>query len=193
MKSKNIYSYPLAKRIIEEHNNYSKGIPTHRLYKGTGKDSGKIFDESNAVDFLGRRGINIVCSYPGVVIVTFDGISKSWKNLFEEPPKGYFPPKGDYGNHVIVKHDNNEFSWYCHLKPKSIKVVKGQEIEKGTLIGKMGDTGISLKPHLHFQITTPIKKWLSDGYYSLKIRWEDELHSKKYIQRFNSKLLRNKK
>lgn len=55
-----------------------------------------------------------------------------------------------YGNYVIIKHDNNTESLYGHLESYSVK--KGQTVEKGAVIGKVGTTGLSTGPHLHFEI-----------------------------------------
>lgn len=55
-----------------------------------------------------------------------------------------------YGNHVIVKHDGYE-TLYGHLS--SIGDIKvGQKIQAGTIIGKIGSTGRSTSPHLHFEV-----------------------------------------
>lgn len=55
-----------------------------------------------------------------------------------------------YGKHVIVDHGNKVTSLYGHLD--KIMVYKGQKVKIGDVIGKMGTTGWSTGPHLHFQI-----------------------------------------
>lgn len=55
-----------------------------------------------------------------------------------------------YGKHVIIDHGNNITSLYGHLD--KILVYKGQKVKMGDVIGKMGSTGWSTGPHLHFQI-----------------------------------------
>jgi len=66
-----------------------------------------------------------------------------------------------FGKHIVVAHINipdpaNEgkkitiFSAYAHLS--SIAVKKGQEVKKGEVIGKSGDSGMTTAYHLHFQI-----------------------------------------
>ncbi|MEI7690284.1 MAG: M23 family metallopeptidase [bacterium] len=39
---------------------------------------------------------------------------------------------------------------YAHLE--TLKVTRGQEVELGTIIGTLGNSGWSTGPHLHFQI-----------------------------------------
>lgn len=55
-----------------------------------------------------------------------------------------------YGKHIIIDHGDNITSVYAHLD--KIYVYKGQEVKLGDVIGKMGDTGWSTGPHLHFEI-----------------------------------------
>lgn len=55
-----------------------------------------------------------------------------------------------YGKHVIIDNGNNVSSLYGHLD--KIQVFKGQKVKIGDVIGKMGTTGWSTGPHLHFQI-----------------------------------------
>ncbi len=56
------------------------------------------------------------------------------------------------GNYVIVDHNNGEFSAYCHLQEGSIRVKPGDRVNKGTAIARVGNTGNSAAPHLHFQL-----------------------------------------
>ena len=55
-----------------------------------------------------------------------------------------------YGNQVKVNHPGGVSSFYAHLS--SINVASGQKIDPGTVIGKIGTTGSSTGPHLHFEV-----------------------------------------
>jgi murein DD-endopeptidase MepM/ murein hydrolase activator NlpD len=55
-----------------------------------------------------------------------------------------------YGNRVKVNHPGGVSSFYAHLS--SINVASGQKIDPGTVIGKIGSTGRSTGPHLHFEV-----------------------------------------
>jgi len=57
-----------------------------------------------------------------------------------------------YGNFIKIKQTNGKTALYAHLKYGSIKVNKGQYINKGTIIGTMGDTGNAYGKHLHLEI-----------------------------------------
>ena len=58
--------------------------------------------------------------------------------------------KGNSGKLVIVEHKNGYQTIYAHMD--KIDVKKNQWIKKGTLLGKMGRTGVSTGNHLHFGI-----------------------------------------
>lgn len=58
--------------------------------------------------------------------------------------------KGGYGNMVEIKHANGVTTRYAHLS--KILVKKGQRIKAGTRIGKVGSTGRSTGPHLHYEV-----------------------------------------
>jgi len=55
-----------------------------------------------------------------------------------------------YGNQVKVDHPGGVSSFYAHLSSISVKV--GQQVSPGTVIGKVGSTGHSTGPHLHFEV-----------------------------------------
>ncbi|MEI8174287.1 MAG: M23 family metallopeptidase, partial [Deltaproteobacteria bacterium] len=56
------------------------------------------------------------------------------------------------GNYVVIDHGNGEFSAYCHLQEGSIRVKPGDKVNKAMVIAKVGNTGNSGAPHLHFQL-----------------------------------------
>ncbi len=56
---------------------------------------------------------------------------------------------GGYGNLIIINHGNGTQTYYAHLD--KFHVNKGASVSKGDAIGKMGSTGRSSGPHLHFE------------------------------------------
>ncbi|WP_137720199.1 M23 family metallopeptidase [Methylobacillus flagellatus] len=58
--------------------------------------------------------------------------------------------RSDYGNIIIVDHGAGMETRYAHLSSFSAKV--GDRVQKGQVIGKVGNTGRSTGPHLHFEV-----------------------------------------
>ena len=59
-------------------------------------------------------------------------------------------PAGTYGNLVTIRHDNGYETRYAHLS--AVNINPGERVEVGQLIGKVGTTGYSTGPHLHFEV-----------------------------------------
>lgn len=58
--------------------------------------------------------------------------------------------KGSYGYLVIVKHDNGDQTYYAHCSKLLVKY--GDKVYQGQTIARVGSTGNSTGPHLHFEI-----------------------------------------
>lgn len=58
---------------------------------------------------------------------------------------------GNYGNLVQIDHGGGKMvTWYAHLSGFNVSL--GQQVNKGDVIGYVGNTGYSTGPHLHFEI-----------------------------------------
>lgn len=62
----------------------------------------------------------------------------------------YASVKGGYGNCIMIKHHFGYETLYGHLS--KILVKKGQTVNAGDVIGKLGSTGRSTGPHVHYEI-----------------------------------------
>jgi len=81
------------------------------------------------------------------VVVAVDGIP-------DQAP-GTFTPVGAAeadGNVVILKLQEGVYAGYAHLIPGSVTVNPGDRVESGDVLGKLGNSGNSNGPHLHFQL-----------------------------------------
>ena len=57
---------------------------------------------------------------------------------------------GEYGNLVDVQHRNGVVTRYAHAQELMVRV--GQKVKKSQLLAKVGSTGRSTGPHLHYEI-----------------------------------------
>jgi peptidase M23-like protein len=60
-------------------------------------------------------------------------------------------PAGLAGNHVITETAGT-YALYAHLAPGSVAVTRGQQVRAGEVLGRVGHTGNSTAPHLHFHL-----------------------------------------
>lgn len=68
-----------------------------------------------------------------------------------------------FGNVIEVDHGYGILSLYAHLS--KIEVRKGQKVYRGQIIGKVGDTGQSSGPHLHYEVHVNRKEVDPVNYY----------------------------
>ena len=68
------------------------------------------------------------------------------------------------GNFVVLDLGHQRFALYAHMQPGSIKVRSGEKVHLGQVIGLVGDTGNSIVPHLHFQVTDGPSSLSSNGF-----------------------------
>jgi murein DD-endopeptidase MepM/ murein hydrolase activator NlpD len=69
--------------------------------------------------------------------------------LFRPQPRSPFSAYG--GNYVILKC-GEVFPLFAHLRNGSVRVRAGDAVRTGDQLGEVGNSGVSLQPHLHFQI-----------------------------------------
>jgi len=102
-----------------------------------------------------------VASYPGYgadVRAVADGIVIDMLNTQDDqtPPKLPDPStitlQNVDGNHVVVDIGGSRYAFYAHFRKGSIPVKVGDRVKRGDLLGKLGNTGNSSAPHLHFHI-----------------------------------------
>ena len=81
------------------------------------------------------------------------------------------------GNYVMIDHGKNEYSLYAHLQPGSVRVHVGDQVKAGDVIGKLGSSGNSTEPHLHFQICDKPNPLMCAGipmnFSNVTIQWAD--------------------
>lgn len=63
--------------------------------------------------------------------------------------------QGAYGKAVLIEHETSR-TFYAHLS--SIAVSPGMKVRKGQVLGRVGSTGWSTGPHLHFEVRTGLNR-----------------------------------
>ena len=61
-----------------------------------------------------------------------------------------------YGNYVIINHGYGYKTLYAHMSKYIVR--KGQKVKRGDVIGYVGNTGMSMAPHLHYEVHKNGKK-----------------------------------
>ncbi|MCH2042675.1 MAG: M23 family metallopeptidase [Saprospiraceae bacterium] len=64
--------------------------------------------------------------------------------------------KTGYGKNVVIDHGYGYKSLYAHMSKVEVRV--GQKVKKGQQIGRVGSTGTSTSPHVHYEIIYRGKK-----------------------------------
>ncbi len=102
--------------------------------------------EFNLTDFK-TYGLPVKAAKEGKVVKVVD--------RFEDNPPGRLRLNTTHlaGNYVIIKH-NDFYTLYAHLMKGSIKVKEGEKVKEGQIIARVGNSGMSTAPHLHFQAMT---------------------------------------
>jgi hypothetical protein len=67
------------------------------------------------------------------------------------------------GNNIILDLGNGKFAFYAHLIPGSLKVKVGDQVTTGQVIGKLGNSGNSTEPHLHFHMVDRASALAANG------------------------------
>ena len=83
------------------------------------------------LDIGAAHGTNIYAAAAGTVLVS------GWNT-------------GGYGNYVVIDHGGGLTTLYAHCS--SLLVSAGQKVSRGQVIAKVGSTGMSTGPHLHFEV-----------------------------------------
>ncbi|HWH91784.1 MAG TPA: M23 family metallopeptidase, partial [Candidatus Binatia bacterium] len=81
------------------------------------------------------------------------------------------------GNYVMIDHGKNEYSLYAHLQPGSVRAHVGDQLKAGDVIGKLGSSGNSTEPHLHFHVCDKPDPLMCAGipvnFSNIAIQWAD--------------------
>ncbi len=92
------------------------------------------------------RGVDVVAAADGTVKGTRDGMKDVSVRTVGRAALG----GRDCGNGVTLEHGDGWATQYCHLAEGSIAVRSGQKVKRGDVLGRIGLSGNTEFPHVHF-------------------------------------------
>ncbi len=99
------------------------GMRQHPIYKD--------YRMHNGIDIGAKYGVSVLAADDGTVVISQYSSS--------------------YGNYIVLSHGNGITTLYAHLSTRGVKV--NDKVEQGQVIGKIGSTGASTGPHLHYEVS----------------------------------------
>ncbi len=124
-------------------NEYRMPVPKYLLQRIDRTSSPAHFGKlRNAIDLIVPQNTPVFAAADGVVTFVKDD-----SNIGGPDPSYWI-----YTNFIAIMHLNGEYSRYDHLEYGSTTVRAGQQVRAGQEIAKVGMTGYTYIPHLHFQV-----------------------------------------
>jgi len=107
--------------------------------RGTGRFQWPVLGTITQGYWYGHRAIDIGAPTGSAVLATDGGFVSfaGWTDV-------------GYGYLIVVDHANGFATYYAHLS--NMYVAEGQAVERGQVLGAVGNTGNSTGPHLHFEV-----------------------------------------
>lgn len=154
-------------------------------------DDGFVFSQRFALDFVVFDGTSTFAGDPtlnesyfiygdpikavrkGRIVAARDGVAENVPG--ETPP--ITTPEALLGNYVVQRIGKHRYALYAHFQTGSVRVEAGERVRRGDLLGRVGNTGNSDEPHLHFHVTSGPDPLGTDGvpYVFDRFRYEARL------------------
>jgi len=120
------------------------------------KDGSSFHRGGRSLDDYYAYGLPVLAPAAGTIYATSDGDP--------DMPIGILGGGHDAcGNQVVLEVAPNQFLFLCHLQPGSIAVKKGDRINAGQALGRIGNSGNTSEPHLHIHLQDGAKLHLAEG------------------------------
>jgi hypothetical protein len=114
----------------------------------------RTYDKHTGVDIrlttmvAQRRGVAVLAAAPGTVLRIRDGM----QDISIRAPGAPSVEGRNCGNAAVIDHGGGWTSTYCHMARGSVLVKPGQAVATGQPLGKVGLSGDTEFPHVHFQV-----------------------------------------
>lgn len=140
-------AFAYANKIMGSNQSPSTGAkgfhPVQGPYQVTSHFGAKhhgYYKEHSGVDFSAALGTTVISVVNGEVV----SVKSSAKG---------------YGKSILIKGEDGRAYRYAHLSAQDVK--QGQTVQAGQTIGKVGSTGNSTGPHLHFEVIGPDGRFIN--------------------------------
>lgn len=132
-------------------------------------NGGLYFAQRFAIDWMqldkdGRlvhgdaSNVNNYTCYGADILAVADGTVIQIQNDLDDQKPGVLPDPSTItvdnvdGNHVILDLGGGVYAFYAHMQKNGVAVNVGDHVKRGQVLGKLGNTGNTSAPHLHFQL-----------------------------------------
>lgn len=115
----------------------------------------QTYDKHDGTDFaianekVMAKGVAVVAIAPGKVLRVRDGVRD--RRVEDDTTKKEVEGT-ECGNGMVIDHGNGWEAQYCHLRQGSVKVKSGTQVEKGSVLGMVGESGLASFPHVHLTL-----------------------------------------
>lgn len=106
-------------------------------------------DAANVRSFVGY-GADVLAVAEGKVVSTLDQLNDQKPGSLPDPKT--INIENVDGNHIVLDLGDGVFAFYAHLQKGSIRVSVGDHVKPGQVMAKLGNTGNTSAPHLHFHL-----------------------------------------
>ena len=117
-----------------------------------------IHSQSSLSAVFGETGPNWARFHTGIDFIPSGGTMPNpliYSVCIGEVVEVNLTPSASLGNNVVIKETATGLYWrYCHMVTGSVRVVLGDQVNTGTVIGTMGATGNVTGVHLHLEGAT---------------------------------------
>lgn len=115
-----------------------------------------VIDQDNKTFKLPGSQLDDFHSYNLPVLAPANGYVVAIENEVEDNEVGEVNTEKNWGNSIVIKHTEGLYTQISHLRKDTFKVNINDYVKKGDILAKLGNSGRSPEPHIHFQVqSTP--------------------------------------
>ncbi len=140
---------PIEEKVVVGTNTYYSGI-----YVGTQSSKGFLWPAPSCHSVSSPYGYRSSGWHKGIDLIKSGGGASGTPVIASRSGRVEVVSYGSssYGNMILINHGDGYKTRYAHLRDGSIRVSEGDYVEAGEQIGRVGSTGNSTGPHLHFEV-----------------------------------------